>query len=206
MNFDNDMTTAGGGEVEAEPMERTEKGSASGRPQTRKGPGRFSSSRISSYAHPDELRATSEMRERRHAAMSILNDPELLMFHALSSNESIPQTRKRFLHHLIGIPPPTTRPFAIRDISEHHPEDTQHVYLRRQTQSKRDGAASGSTKTSYTAYEHAPTMIDIIEINGGWEDDPEDEAGPGRAKGVQASGSSGASPGPSGRMKGKGRV
>lgn len=30
---------------------------------------------------------SSETRERRHAAISILNDPELLLFHALASNE-----------------------------------------------------------------------------------------------------------------------
>nr|KMM70830.1 hypothetical protein CPAG_07141 [Coccidioides posadasii RMSCC 3488] len=270
MNNDNDIIMTGGREVEAEPMEMDDSSFAPGRSRRRHG--HMPPNNLPIYGHPEDIRESSETRERRHAAISILNDPELLMFHALSSNEvcthistllslslplfcssekqgnedlksrtgvvlrkaasfwvarrkkkkkkkrakpislqSIPQTRRRFLHHLIGITPPTTRPFAIRDLSRYRSEDSHHVYVRRQPQSSsHDHHGSGSNRSGYTAYEQAPTMIDIIEINGGWETDAEGEGAANKSRnGSSTCGSArsggGASPGPSGRVKGKGR-
>ncbi|KMP05531.1 hypothetical protein, variant [Coccidioides immitis H538.4] len=209
MNNDNDIIMTGGREVEAEPMEMDDSSFAPGRSRRRHG--HMPPNNLPIYGHPEDIRESSETRERRHAAISILNDPELLMFHALSSNESIPQTRRRFLHHLIGITPPTTRPFAIRDLSRYRSEDSHHVYVRRQPQSSsNDHHGSGSNRSGYTAYEQAPTMIDIIEINGGWETDAEGEGAANKSRnGSSTCGSArrggGASPGPSARVKGKGR-
>ncbi|WEW57064.1 hypothetical protein PRK78_002524 [Emydomyces testavorans] len=222
-SHDNDVMVTGEGEVEAEPMEMDDDGHTSGRSRSRHH--HRPSSRYLNYTPRDDIRESSETRERRHAALSILNDPELLMFHALASNESIPQARRRFTHHLIGIPPPTTRPFAIRDLSRYpRQDDSQYIYLRRQpppSASASTGghdttttASGGNKPSSYTAFEQAPTMIDIIEINGVWQwDRGESEGGAAKAKNVSttttaaaaAAGAGGASPGSSGRGKGKGR-
>lgn len=39
------------------------------------------------YLYSDEVQESSENRERRHAAASVLGDSELLMFHAVANNE-----------------------------------------------------------------------------------------------------------------------
>ncbi|KAI1912010.1 hypothetical protein LOZ61_003551 [Ophidiomyces ophidiicola] len=197
---------AGGGEVAAEPMEADSDNVASKRQRARYGHNRVPSDGV--YGHPEELDQSSETRERRHAAISILGDTELLTFHALASNESIPQARQRFLHHLIGIPPPTARPFAIQDVSRHRLDDMQHIYPRRppQLHPKDAGAQKNSgNKSGYTTYEEAPTVVDIIEVNGGWEGNIDSQN---KTKSVSASGSSRSGGGPSSshtRVKGKGR-
>ncbi|KAL2001309.1 hypothetical protein VTN02DRAFT_1929 [Thermoascus thermophilus] len=53
-----------------------------------------------SLAHEKSIR--SKLREGRHAALCALMDRELLMVHALSAHETIPQTRRRFLAQLMA--------------------------------------------------------------------------------------------------------
>ncbi|KAL1964452.1 hypothetical protein VTN77DRAFT_6878 [Rasamsonia byssochlamydoides] len=49
-----------------------------------------------------EKKVRSKLREERHIAQCVLMDRELLTVHALSANETIPQTRRRFLAQLLA--------------------------------------------------------------------------------------------------------
>jgi len=49
-----------------------------------------------------EKRMNNRVREARHAAQCILMDRELLMIHALSAHETVPQTQRRFLAQLLA--------------------------------------------------------------------------------------------------------
>ncbi|KAI9934882.1 hypothetical protein MW887_000503 [Aspergillus wentii] len=49
-----------------------------------------------------EKKVRSRLREERHAALSVLMDRELLMVQALAAQETLPQTRRRFLTKLIA--------------------------------------------------------------------------------------------------------
>ncbi|PGG96946.1 hypothetical protein AJ79_09388 [Helicocarpus griseus UAMH5409] len=56
--------------------------------------------------HPplsNHSRFKSYLRERRHASVSILMDQELLMTHAMANYETIPEARRRFQHHYVGL-------------------------------------------------------------------------------------------------------
>ncbi|CRG89001.1 hypothetical protein PISL3812_06036 [Talaromyces islandicus] len=52
-------------------------------------------------AYTQRLRMRNHTREIRHTAHCILASRELLMLHALASNESIPRTRRRFIAQII---------------------------------------------------------------------------------------------------------
>ncbi|EEH42349.1 uncharacterized protein PADG_07169 [Paracoccidioides brasiliensis Pb18] len=56
--------------------------------------------------HPplvSHMRLKVYLRERRHASLSVLTNQELLMNHAVANYETIPDTRRRFQHHYIGL-------------------------------------------------------------------------------------------------------
>ncbi|OJD13066.1 hypothetical protein AJ78_06438 [Emergomyces pasteurianus Ep9510] len=63
------------------------------------------------------MRLKSYLRERRHASLSVLTDQELLMNHAVANYETIPETRRRFQHHYIGLSMPENyiHAFALQD-------------------------------------------------------------------------------------------
>ncbi|KAL4933556.1 uncharacterized protein BDV17DRAFT_252238 [Aspergillus undulatus] len=50
----------------------------------------------------------SRLREERHAALCVLMDRELLTIQALAAQETLPQTRRRFLSTLLSPSDPTT--------------------------------------------------------------------------------------------------
>lgn len=52
-------------------------------------------------AYTQRLRMRNHTREVKHTAHCILASRELLMLHALASNESVPRTRRRFLAQII---------------------------------------------------------------------------------------------------------
>ncbi|PLB47888.1 hypothetical protein P170DRAFT_465413 [Aspergillus steynii IBT 23096] len=49
-----------------------------------------------------EKKVRSRLREERHAALSVLTDRELLTTQALAAQETLPQTRRRFLSKLMA--------------------------------------------------------------------------------------------------------
>ncbi|KAL4801500.1 hypothetical protein BDV18DRAFT_164916 [Aspergillus unguis] len=55
-----------------------------------------------------EKRIRSRLREERHAALCVLMDRELLTVQALAAQETIPQTRRRFLSNLLSPSDPAT--------------------------------------------------------------------------------------------------
>ncbi|KAL1992723.1 hypothetical protein VTN49DRAFT_3479 [Thermomyces lanuginosus] len=61
-------------------------------------------SRIAEFnrIHASQRKERIAMREQRHVAQCVLQDPELLLVHALTSNESILQTRRRFTAKFIA--------------------------------------------------------------------------------------------------------
>ncbi|OAX79906.1 hypothetical protein ACJ72_05770 [Emergomyces africanus] len=63
------------------------------------------------------MRLKSYLRERRHASLSVLTDQELLMNHAVANYETIPETRRRFQHHYVGLNMPGNyiHAFALQD-------------------------------------------------------------------------------------------
>ncbi|KAJ5081923.1 hypothetical protein NUU61_010187 [Penicillium alfredii] len=66
-------------------------------------PDPFSPSYLRSQARADrEDRQSQHIREEKHAALAVLMNRELLLTHALSSRETIPQTRRRFFAKLIA--------------------------------------------------------------------------------------------------------
>ncbi|EGC46653.1 conserved hypothetical protein [Histoplasma capsulatum var. duboisii H88] len=70
--------------------------------------------------HPplvEHMRLKSYLRERRHASLSVLTDQELLINHAVANYETIPEARRRFQHHYIGLNMPQNymHAFALQD-------------------------------------------------------------------------------------------
>ncbi|EDN07387.1 hypothetical protein I7I51_03344 [Histoplasma capsulatum] len=63
------------------------------------------------------MRLKSYLRERRHASLSVLTDQELLINHAVANYETIPEARRRFQHHYIGLNMPQNymHAFALQD-------------------------------------------------------------------------------------------
>ncbi|KAL4918184.1 hypothetical protein BDW62DRAFT_182002 [Aspergillus aurantiobrunneus] len=55
-----------------------------------------------------EKKIRSRLREERHAALCVLMDRELLTIQALAAQETLPQTRRRFLSNLLSPSDPST--------------------------------------------------------------------------------------------------
>ncbi|OJJ01503.1 hypothetical protein ASPVEDRAFT_129249, partial [Aspergillus versicolor CBS 583.65] len=55
-----------------------------------------------------EKKIRSRLREERHAALCVLMDRELLTIQALAAQETLPQTRRRFLSNLLAPSDPVT--------------------------------------------------------------------------------------------------
>ncbi|OJJ58906.1 hypothetical protein ASPSYDRAFT_101978, partial [Aspergillus sydowii CBS 593.65] len=60
-----------------------------------------------------EKKIRSRLREERHAALCVLMDRELLTIQALAAQETLPQTRRRFLSNLLAPSDPATA-YSIR--------------------------------------------------------------------------------------------
>ncbi|KAL2820325.1 hypothetical protein BJX63DRAFT_311191 [Aspergillus granulosus] len=59
-------------------------------------------------SHEQETKLRSRLREERHAALCVLMDRELLTIQALAAQETLPQTRRRFLSKLLSPDDPET--------------------------------------------------------------------------------------------------
>jgi len=126
-----------------------------------------------------DTKLKSQIRERRHAALSVLTDPELLMIHAVRNNETIPQTRHRFQHHLIGVNNPNNYAIAFSLHDNLHQSfscDPPSVAtstvgssssLHGPRMSYPDAKAGECDRVSEKT-KLSPRVIDIIEVGDGW--------------------------------------
>ncbi|KAK2745709.1 hypothetical protein FQN57_003606 [Myotisia sp. PD_48] len=139
------------------------------------------SDRMSIFAQ--ESMQPSERRERRHAALSILANYELLTFHAAVNDDSIPQTRHRLQQNLIGMPSDIQHRYVIEEIpseSQAHHRSTRRTHTLLTDDSERavmpqsrsrHRAALALGPTNYST-DTEPTIVDVVEINGGWVNSP----------------------------------
>ncbi|EGE00932.1 hypothetical protein TESG_08219 [Trichophyton tonsurans CBS 112818] len=136
------------------------------------------------FVYAEELNEPTESRERRHAALGVLDDLEMLMFHAVSNNESIPQTRQRFIHSLARRPAdkPPLRKYVVHDLRagrllQAHKSDAVGASLTGMSIPKSmpgrrwmdDGRSLGGT--SETTVRTDTPIVDIVEVNGGWRNE-----------------------------------
>ncbi|KAM5445212.1 hypothetical protein MaudCBS49596_007750 [Microsporum audouinii] len=175
------------------------------------------------FVYAEELREPTESRERRHAALGVLDDLEMLMFHAVSNNESIPQTRQRFIHSLARRPAdkPPTRKYIVHDIEagrllQAHRSDAMGMggmagaKLPMSVPGRRWMDDGRSLAGTFEVRADMP-IVDIVEVNGGWRNEylSTDVAGQvaGGNAGVRRDGSGmSSSSSPSTARKGKGRA
>ncbi|EFQ99491.1 hypothetical protein MGYG_02503 [Nannizzia gypsea CBS 118893] len=134
------------------------------------------------FVYAEELHEPTESRERRHAALGVLDDLEMLMFHAVSNNESIPQTRQRFIHSLARRPAdkPPLRKYVVHDIEagrllQAHKSDAVGASLTGMMPKSMPGRrwmddGRSSTGTIDAARTDTP-IVDIVEVNGGWRNE-----------------------------------
>ncbi|KLJ08369.1 hypothetical protein EMPG_16200 [Blastomyces silverae] len=134
------------------------------------------------------MRLKSYMRERRHAALSVLTDQELLMNHAVANYETIPETRRRFQHHYIGLNMPQnyTHAFALQEKMLGPKKASSTSTASSSHQAKGKGKATTSTGPTHTQFPLPATttmtkgstyplpiesrlpIVDILEVDGGW--------------------------------------
>jgi len=126
-----------------------------------------------------DMALKSQIRERRHAALSVLTDPELLMIHAVRNNETIPQTRHRFQHHLIGVNKPDNYAiaFSLRDnLHQSFSSDSPSIAISTVGSSStlhgprtsRPDVKAGERDCVSEKTKLPPRVIDIIEVGDGW--------------------------------------
>ncbi|OAT10007.1 hypothetical protein, variant [Blastomyces gilchristii SLH14081] len=132
------------------------------------------------------MRLKSYMRERRHAALSVLTDQELLLNHAVANYETIPETRRRFQHHYIGLSMPQNyvHAFALQE-KILGPKKTSSTSQAAASKAKGKGKAGTSTDPTHTQFplpaatmttgstyplpiESRLPVVDILEVDGGW--------------------------------------
>ncbi|PGH15713.1 hypothetical protein AJ80_05421 [Polytolypa hystricis UAMH7299] len=137
-----------------------------------------------------ELRARSiqsSARERQHGALNILRDREVLMFQAVAHNESIPQTRRLYMHHFIGLQHPGN--FSLTIGVRSNENNTGSTAAQGNTGITTTATATGVATTPASAPAPAanrpgpgPTtawnrqrrrgpIVDIIEADEGWRTD-----------------------------------
>ncbi|KAL4968574.1 uncharacterized protein BDV14DRAFT_144196 [Aspergillus stella-maris] len=150
-----------------------------------------------------EKRIRSRLREERHAALCVLMDRELLTIQALAVQETLPQTRRRFLANLLSPSDPTTAATIRSD---------QFTIQQPSTSSSRSGytepvAVSRSVVDVCESDDNGwykPVPVPVFSGGGGGEDTLGEL---GRVGSPSASGSGGASatssPISSGKLKGR---
>ncbi|KAL4779229.1 hypothetical protein BJX76DRAFT_341339 [Aspergillus varians] len=129
-----------------------------------------------------EKKIRSRLREERHAALCVLMDRELLTIQALAAQETLPQTRRRFLSTLLSPSDPSTAASIRAD----------------QFTIQRSSSASASlSSANVEPMVVSRGVVDVCESDdSGWyKPDPD------AALGVSASS---ASPASSAKMKGRG--
>ncbi|KAK2845284.1 hypothetical protein FQN49_005872 [Arthroderma sp. PD_2] len=133
------------------------------------------------FVYAEEIQEPTESRERRHAALGVLDDLEMLMFHAVSNNESIPQTRQRFIHSLARRPAdtPPLRKHVIHDIEagrllQAHKSDAVAASMMGgalpMSLPGRRWMDDGRSLAGTLERMETP-IVDIVEVNGGWRNE-----------------------------------
>ncbi|KAL4943490.1 hypothetical protein BDV06DRAFT_210987 [Aspergillus oleicola] len=170
-------------------------------------PGMASSSRIATGPHPShtrqptypmeqEKRIRSRLREERHAALCVLMDRELLTIQALAAQETLPQTRRRFLSNLLSPSDPTTAAsirsdqFTIQQPSTSFSGYTEPIAVSRSVIDVCESDDSGWYKPSPSASASANTEDTLGDMRT-------------RSPSASASVSAASSPASGGRFKGR---
>ncbi|KAL4948929.1 hypothetical protein BDW69DRAFT_203202 [Aspergillus filifer] len=148
-----------------------------------------------------EKRIRSRLREERHAALCVLMDRELLTIQALAAQETLPQTRRRFLANLLSPSDPTTATtirsdqFTIQQPSTSRSGYTEPVAVSRSVVDVCESDDNGWYK---------PVPVPVLPSGGGGEDTL-GEMGRIGSPSASASGAASATSSPisSGKLKGR---
>ncbi|GES57044.1 hypothetical protein ATEIFO6365_0001033100 [Aspergillus terreus] len=107
-----------------------------------------------------EKKVRSRLREERHAALCVLMDRELLTIQALAAQETLPQTRRRFLAKLMAPDDPEMAASIRADrFTIQHPSTTT-------TSTSSSSSSSASSSTSTTVQRK---IVDVHESDDtGW--------------------------------------
>ncbi|KAL4793251.1 hypothetical protein BDV19DRAFT_391286 [Aspergillus venezuelensis] len=146
-----------------------------------------------------EKRIRSRLREERHAALCVLMDRELLTIQALAAQETLPQTRRRFLANLLSPSDPTTAAtirsdqFTIQQPSTSRSGYTEPVAVSRSVVDVCESDDNGWYK---------PVPVPVLSSSAGDEDTLGKMGRVGSAS-ASASASATSSPISSGKLKGK---
>ncbi|KAL2788926.1 hypothetical protein BJX66DRAFT_339742 [Aspergillus keveii] len=142
-------------------------------------------------SHEQEMKLRSRLREERHAALCVLMDRELLTIQALAAQETLPQTRRRFLTKLLSPDDPDTAA-ALRADQVLIPMSST-PFARASSSSAH--TTSGSSIDGVVAVSRG--IVDVCETDdSGWYRDNDGGGG--------GSGSAVSSPGALGKVRGKG--
>ncbi|PGH29243.1 hypothetical protein GX50_08006 [[Emmonsia] crescens] len=160
------------------------------------------------------MRLKSYLRERRHASLSVLTDQELLMNHAVANYETIPETRRRFQHHYIGLNMPENyiHAFALQEKFMAPKKTSSTRTAADRGKGKGKGKATTTTATSTGSASPLPTesqlpIVDILEVDGGWRNKGtgDEGYGPVSLPGSAATSASVTMGGSDGARRGRGR-
>ncbi|RAK97184.1 uncharacterized protein BO80DRAFT_504867 [Aspergillus ibericus CBS 121593] len=138
-----------------------------------------------------ERRMRTRLREERHAALCVLLDRELLTIQALAAQETLPQSRRRFLARLLA---------------PEDPESAASIRADRFTVQHPAGASgSGSLLSSATAMIVPRRVVDVYETDdAGWRKPERGGRGGERSAAMQSSPASvGSGSVSSAKMKGR---
>ncbi|KAL2872697.1 uncharacterized protein BJX67DRAFT_340141 [Aspergillus lucknowensis] len=142
-------------------------------------------------SHEQEKKLRSRLREERHAALCVLMDRELLTIQALAAQETLPQTRRRFLSKLLAPEDP--------DVAAAIRADQFTVTVPRPLSASTHPGSSVDHSSSYAQVTTVSRrLVDVCETgDGGWYQDEGDGSGGG-------SGSNLSSPASSAKIRGRG--
>ncbi|KAK2756770.1 hypothetical protein FQN54_005216 [Arachnomyces sp. PD_36] len=149
----------------------------------------------SEYAQEKEY---AQARERKHSSLCALMDPELLVMHAVSRSETIPQTRRRLLSELIGAPAAAELEMGGEsgDVPAGDRMSSNGYDGRQQWRSVSAGSSNGQTmgfngqrRSHHSTSKQPPqstlrfgdcVVVNVVETEGGWV---ENEKGKKKGKG-----------------------